>query len=316
MQPPSTGWTVGGAATSSTQPLTTLPSQASISSDLIPIYSASLAGLYATNVETLLGVSAQVMSISDPQTVSAKTFNNTNGYTALDGSFTLQHTGATTKQAQFSLAGITAGQTRIITFPDYNAAMASLAGTETLTNKTITAPTTTAITNTGGLSTDTLSTSGTATLAQVSITGNNGIVANNLATNAITLGYAQSIAGNFTTTSATAVQVTSLSATVTIPAGGRKIKITAFARDMYGSTSSVTPSITIWDGTVGSGTQLAQTLMNVGSGTSVTTPAICMAVVSPAAGSKTYNVGFQTNTGTATLENGSGYPMFILVEAI
>src|SRR4051794_30434480 len=56
----------------------------------------------------------------------------------------------------------------------------------------------------------------------------NGVAAANLATSAITLGYTQ-ITSNFVTASTTVVQVTGLTATVTIPSGGRRIKITAFA---------------------------------------------------------------------------------------
>ncbi len=43
----------------------------------------------------------------------------------------------TTKLAQFSLSGITTGTTRIYTVPNFDATLATLAGTETLTNKTI-----------------------------------------------------------------------------------------------------------------------------------------------------------------------------------
>lgn len=173
MNTPTTGWTIGGAASGTvTAPLTVTNTQASLTADFIPIYSAALAGTYAINLANLLGISSQVVSISDPQTIGSKTFSNSNGYTALDGSFTLQHTGATTKRAQFSTSGITAGQTRVITLPDYNGTMATIGGTETLTAKTLTSPITTALTNTGGLSTDTLSASGNATVGgTLAVTG-------------------------------------------------------------------------------------------------------------------------------------------------
>lgn len=126
------------------------------------------------------------------------------------------------------------------------------------------------------------------------------------------LGYAQ-ITTSFTTTSTTAAQVTGLTITVTIPAGGRKIKITAFTRDLFntGNTSSVFMSI--WDGTVGSGTQLNATIGFANGGASA---GIAMAVVTPAAGSKTYNIGLNTaGSGTAQIEAGATFPAFILVEA-
>lgn len=60
--------------------------------------------------------------------------------TVLDSEFTLQDDADPTKQFQFQTSGITAGQTRILTVPDYNATLATLAGTETFTNKTLTSP--------------------------------------------------------------------------------------------------------------------------------------------------------------------------------
>jgi hypothetical protein len=128
-----------------------------------------------------------------------------------------------------------------------------------------------------------------------------------------TLGYA-SIASNFTTTSATAVQITGLTVTVTIPSGGRKVRITAFARDLNGSTSAY-EVLSIWDGTVGSGTQLAAGQAYIAAN-NLGEQAVASAIVTPAAGSKTYNVGLQTTAGTASTEAASTYPAYILVELI
>lgn len=139
----------------------------------------------------------------------------------------------------------------------------------------------------------------------------NAVTASKLSTDAITLGYTQ-ITSNFTTVSTTPVQVTGLTTTVTIPAGGRRIKITVFTKAAYGSTSN-TSNLTIWDGTVGSGTQIG-----AGSGFQSTgaNSTIAMAIVTPAAGSKTYNAGFNVATGTGTWEASTTGPSFILVEAI
>ena len=142
----------------------------------------------------------------------------------------------------------------------------------------------------------------------------NAITADKLATSAITLGYAQATS-TFTTTSATAVQVTSLTASVTIPAGGRKVKITAWCGALYNATAGINAVMSIWDGTVGSGTQLAQ-CYGV-SNAAATSNGTVMAVVTPAAGAKTYNVGlYRGSGGTATMEAVATSPMFILVEAI
>ena len=60
---------------------------------------------------------------------------------------------------------------------------------------------------------------------------------------------------HFTTSSATAVQVTGMTVTVTIPAGGRSVLVMACAPQFANTTNNYAEA-TIWDGTVGSGTQL------------------------------------------------------------
>lgn len=144
--------------------------------------------------------------------------------------------------------------------------------------------------------------------------GDNAIGARSLATSAITLGYAQ-ITSSFSTASTSAVQVTGLTVTVTIPAGGRRVKITAYTNSLSQNTGGNYTVLNIWDGTVGSGTQLCEyAVFNPsaqGSG------ATAIAVVSPSAGSKTYNVSLKAlPSGTGTLNGSSISPAFILVEAI
>lgn len=184
-----------------------------------------------------------------------------------------------------------------LSLPTSSDTLVGRATTDTLTNKTINSPTIDSPTVTTGI-----------TLP------NNSIAAANLATSAITLGYAQ-ITSNFTTTSTSATQVTGLTVTVTIPAGGRKVKITAWASSMQQNNGLDATNISIWDGTVGSGTQLAGS-GQTGGGANYNTAAFCLAVVSPSAGSKTYNVGFSTQAGTGALVAASTSPAFILVEAI
>lgn len=160
MSTPSTGYTIGGAATSTTAPLTVQNTQADIAADYLPMYSTAAGGTVAINLENLLGIATQTMAIGDVQSVSNKTFDNTNAYTSKDTSFTLQNSSSTTKRAQFLLSGITAGQTRIFTLPDYNGTVATVGGVETLTNKTLTSPAINTPTIVGG------------TLAMDTITGN------------------------------------------------------------------------------------------------------------------------------------------------
>lgn len=109
--------------------------------DYLPIYQNSSTSTVGISRNTLLGISSAPLGLTDSQSPTNKTFDNTNALTIKDGSFTLQNTSDSTKQAVFSLSGITTGNTRTISLPDYSATMASLAGTETLTNKTLTSPT-------------------------------------------------------------------------------------------------------------------------------------------------------------------------------
>lgn len=126
-----------------------------------------------------------------------------------------------------------------------------------------------------------------------------------------TLGIAQATS-NFSTTSSTAVQVTGLSVTVTVPTGGRRIKITAYIRDLSNSSSSGYAILSIWDGAVGTGT-----LLNEGQILNATTPVTAIAVVNPSAGSKTYNIGLKIAvTGTGLIEAATTAPAIILVELV
>lgn len=160
-------------------------------------------------------------------------------------------------------------------------------------------------------------TTDTQTLSNKSMDGSSNtftnIPASALSTSAITLGYAQ-ITASFSTTSATPTQVTGLSVTITVPTGGRKIKITAFSGIMVGSVAAYL-GLSIWDGVVGSGTQLqlAQPYVSVGAAQAT---GIAQVIITPSPGSKTYNVGFQTSAGTGTLGASATSPAFILVEAI
>jgi len=68
-----------------------------------------------------------------------------------DDAFTIKNATTAGKKVRVSAAGVTDGQTRILTSPDYNGTLATLAGTEAFTNKTLTSPKVgTAILDTGG----------------------------------------------------------------------------------------------------------------------------------------------------------------------
>ena len=140
------------------------------------------------------------------------------------------------------------------------------------------------------------------------------VLAPNLANDAITLGYAQ-MTSNFAMASATPALVTGLTVTVNIPNGGRYIKITAYSGDTN-ATATTSVRISIWDGTVGSGTRLNWArIPERTSGDQFGLVAI--AVVTPSAGSKTYNVSLDSSAATtATINASTNNPAFILVEAI
>lgn len=158
-----------------------------------------------------------------------------------------------------------------------------------------------------------------AAIATSKLAADNGITGAMLSTSAICLGYAQ-ITANVTSTSGAGAQLTGLTVTVTIPAGGRKIKITVYSLGLYNSVSASSYGLSLWDGAVVAGTQLQSAQFNNATGAAtaynMTTPATMIAVATPAAGSKTYNVGGFTNSGTVTVQAGANNPAFILVEAI
>lgn len=129
------------------------------------------------------------------------------------------------------------------------------------------------------------------------------------------IGYRQ-ITGNFNTSSATFVQLTGLSVPVIVPTG-RKVRISVYARDTFASgTTPISTQLSIWDGTVPSGTELQEYSMSQNTTTGLAMPASLSAVTTPATSSKTYNVGMKTLTagGTSALDAAATYPAYILVE--
>jgi hypothetical protein len=119
----------------------------------------------------------------------------------------------------------------------------------------------------------------------------------------------------FSTTSSTPVQVTGLSVTVSA-SGSQKLKVTAFAQWIGNATGGDYAAITLWDGPVGSGTQIAACV--VGQSGTVLAPAIAVALVTPSAGSHTYNVGLdnQAAGGTARLSAAATAPALLMVEGV
>lgn len=119
-----------------------LPSIGSIdrASDLLYVVDVSSGASVKATVNAVLGITGDPVGTSDSQTISGKIFTNTNILTIKDNNLTFQDNDDTTKQFKFQASGITPGATRVFTLPDYNATLATLAGTETLTGKTLTSP--------------------------------------------------------------------------------------------------------------------------------------------------------------------------------
>lgn len=136
-----------------------------------------------------------------------------------------------------------------------------------------------------------------------------------IATGAILLGYDTKTDANFTTSSTSSVQVTGLSVTVTIPSGSKIIEVIATAGDHFNASGTANYHVmSIWEGTVGSGTEIGSCQFN-GSGVDSQACAVARAIYSPSAGSKTYNVSLRTNAGTAGLEFATTRPGIISVYA-
>ena len=137
-----------------------------------------------------------------------------------------------------------------------------------------------------------------------------GIVQSKITTT--TLGYAE-ITADFTTATEDAdVDVTGLTTTVTVPTGGRRIKVTAYCGQF--STSAATGTDLYWKIKEGT-TTLAYSIKDATQ--NYVESAVSFYVTAATAGSHTYKVAvFQSDAGTATVAAKSTQPAFILVELI
>ena len=287
--------------------------------DKLVIWTNSLSAVQNINRNTFLNLASQPVGLTDSQTLTNKTLTSPtiNGAT-LSGTLSGTYTIGGTPTFPSSVTQNTVVQTltnKTLTSPTINS--------PTITNATISADTLTGYTTsnsgtiygvpvTTGTISGTYLTSATVTSTQIAT---NGVSAANLATSAITLGYAQITSNSAPTASTSAVQITGLTVTVTIPAGGRRIKITGYTSSLSNNTAAYN-ILTIWDGTVGSGTQLGQANSGAGAAASSNMSCMCVVIVTPSAGSKTYNLGYSTTSGSTTVGATATGPAFILVEAI
>lgn len=145
--------------TNVTIPGLTLLSSIDRAADLFEVSDTSDSGnSKKTTVNSILNLASQPLGLTDIQSPTNKTFDNTNTITLKDTLFTLQDDGDVTKQAKFQLSGITTGTTRTYTLPNASSTLVDLTSTQNLSGKTLTSPTiTTATISNPTLTVDTVS---------------------------------------------------------------------------------------------------------------------------------------------------------------
>lgn len=116
------------------------------------------------------------------------------------------------------------------------------------------------------------------------------------------------ICANFVTSATSQTQVSGLSSTITIPTGSPAVRISVFGYAITNSGANFN-FLGIWDGTVGSGTQISQE-QNYNNYSGM----IASAVVYPSSGSHTYNAGLHCNAGTVTYQAATLDPGYLLIE--
>ncbi len=118
---------------------------------------------------------------------------------------------------------------------------------------------------------------------------------------------------DFSTTATTATQITGLSVPVIVPAG-RRVKLIFSGKDIFTNSAGVGASMTLWEGTVGSGTQLSSSLGFPSAGSAAGTPASTV-VRLPASASQTYNAALHSNSpATSTIQAAATDQMSLIVE--
>lgn len=112
-------------------------------------------------------------------------------------------------------------------------------------------------------------------------------------------------------------QIVGLSLPVNFSAShvGRKVKISLVAGEFYNSGINLARA-TIWDGTVGSGTQLASADIDSYAATAGAPLYVERIITISASGLKTYNAGMLAGAGTATIVAATNAPACIKVELV
>jgi hypothetical protein len=135
-----------------------------------------------------------------------------------------------------------------------------------------------------------------------------------IATTAITLASLSSVTspGAFTSTN---ILIPGLTTTVTIPAGGRKVRITAFVPNI-GSSSACNATIAIYNNTAASGTILQQAAYQTNSTSSAVTTGYIIYEYTPAAGSQSYCVAVSVGAGNGTVTLGANTIAYMSIQVL
>lgn len=245
----------------STITIANLPTASGIdgAADYLAIETASPHATNKINRNTLLGVTSQPLGLTDSQSPTNKTFNNTNIFTVLDTNLTLQDDSDNTKQAKFQLSGITTGTTRTYTLPNVSDTLVSLTATQTLTNKTLTSPTITGgtidnstitVDSIAGHSTSTIVTVANMQISNGVINSANAVTATSIASGAVQPQALQSGTGSgwaWQTYSPTLTNLTAGNGLVEASYIQTGKTVDVFFRFTMGSTSSMgsTPTISL-----------------------------------------------------------------------
>lgn len=127
------------------------------------------------------------------------------------------------------------------------------------------------------------------------------------------VGYRQIVASQ-TFSSSSATQVVGLSVPILVPTG-RKVRVT-FAGNTFQHSSAVTVTSSIWDGTVGSGTQIAGQPEFVASATASMNSTLETRPITLSAGLHTINAAISVPSATGTLTASTAAPRYLLVELL
>lgn len=111
-----------------------------MSKDTIPSYSATAASNTDVGGVGIAGTNAISNADDALREIMSHLKEMSAGTNPVEDTMTFADPADLTKRVRLDAGGVTAGQTRVLASPDYNGTIATLAGTETLTNKTLASP--------------------------------------------------------------------------------------------------------------------------------------------------------------------------------